>query len=320
MNHENYLTNRLLDSVEPSVRFRIRVQLLGEDVESAAIRQLRQEIRTSGRVQTLLSERDEDGRIPHHPYAKWVGAHWVLADLADNGYPPGDASLRPLWEQVCHWLLGAAHQKGIRLLNGRVRRCASQEGNAVYYSLKLGLADEHTEELAARLVAWQWPDGGWNCDKHPEASHSSFHESLIPLRALDLHGRMTGNRQSETAAARAAEIFLKRHLFRRQSNGKVIHYDFLRLCYPSYWHYNVLFGLKVLAEAGFLEDERCREALDWLASKELPGGGFPAEKKYYRVTDKAGSGRSLVGWGVTSQHQMNEFVTADALGVLRAAG
>jgi hypothetical protein len=130
---------------------------------------------------------------------------------------------------------------------------------------------------------------------------------------------MTGNRQSAEAAARAAEIFLKRHLFRRQSNGRVIHHDFLRLCYPSYWHYNVLFGLKVLAEAGLLEDERCREALEWLASKELPGGGFPAEKKYYRVTDKAGSGRSLVGWGVTSQQQMNEFVTADVLAVLTTA-
>jgi len=29
---------------------------------------------------------------------------------------------------------------------------------------------------------------------------------------------------------------------------------------------------------------------------------------------------SLVGWGVTSTRQMNEFVTAEALGVLKAAG
>jgi hypothetical protein len=320
MKSENYVINRLLNSDEPSVQLKIRLYVLGEDVNSDAIRQLQQEIKVSPRVERLLSERDADGRIPHHPYSKWAGAHWVLADLADIGYPAGDPSLLPLWEQVYHWLLGPAHQKNIRQINGRVRRCASQEGNAIYYSLKLGLADEHTEELAVRLVEWQWPDGGWNCDKHPEASHSSFHESLIPLRALALHARMTGNRQSETAAARATEIFLKRHLFRRQSDGRVIHSDFRRLSYPSYWHYNVLFGLKVLAEAGFLEDARCREALDWLASKQLPGGGFPAEKKYYRVTDKAGSGRSLVSWGVTSQQQMNEFVTADVLSVLKAAG
>jgi hypothetical protein len=317
---KNGVIERLLHSAEPSVRWKIRVHLLGERVSSAAIQQLQQEVKNAPRVQTLLSERDEDGRIPHHPYAKWVGAHWVLADLADNGYPAEDTSLRPLWEQVCEWLFGAEHQKRIRQIDGRVRRCASQEGNALFYSLKLGLADERTEELASRLVAWQWPDGGWNCDKHPTASHSSYHESFIPLRALALHAQTTGNAQSGAAAARAAEIFLKRRLFRRLADGSVIHEDFLRLYYPGYWHYNVLAGLKVLAEAGFIHDERCREALAWLANKQLPEGGFPAEKKYYQVTDREVSGRSLVNWGVTSKRQMNEFVTADALFVLRSAG
>ncbi len=132
---QSALTNRLLDAGEPAVRFKIRVNVLGENVTSAAVQQLQQEIKISPRVQTLLSERNEEGRIPRHPYAKWIGAHWVLAD-------------------------------------------------------------ERTEELASRLVAWQWPDGGWNCDKNPQASHSSFHESLIPLRGLALHGRMTGNQQS----------------------------------------------------------------------------------------------------------------------------
>lgn len=38
------------------------------------------------------------------------------------------------------------------------------------------------------------------------------------------------------------------------------------------------------------------------------------------MTDKEISGRSLVNWGVTSKRQMNEFVTADALFVLKVAG
>ena len=70
------------------------------------------------------------------------------------------------------------------MINGRVRRCASQEGNCIFYSLALGLADERTEELVARLIKWQWEDGGWNCDKRPEAAISSFNETLIPLRGL----------------------------------------------------------------------------------------------------------------------------------------
>jgi hypothetical protein len=75
-----------------------------------------------------------------------------------------------------------------------------------------------------------------------------------------------------------------------------------------------------MAEAGFIGDERCREALDRLEEKRLPDGGFPAEKAYYRVTDQMVSGRSLVSWGGLSKRKMNEFVTADALFVLKAAG
>ena len=81
-----------------------------------------------------------------------------------------------------------------------------------------------------------------------------------------------------------------------------------------------MFGLKVIAEAGFIQDERCADALDLLESKRLPDGGFPAEGKYYRVTKKPVSGRSMVSWGGVSKKRMNEFVTADALYVLKAAG
>jgi len=46
----------------------------------------------------------------------------------------------------------------------------------------------------------------------------------------------------------------------------------------------------------------------------------PPKKKFYQVTEKTKSGRSLVGWGGTSKNQMNEFVTADALYVLNQSG
>ena len=75
-----------------------------------------------------------------------------------------------------------------------------------------------------------------------------------------------------------------------------------------------------MAEAGFIGCEHCNDALDLLESKRLPDGGFPAEKKYYRVTEKKVSGRSLVDWGGSSKKRMNEFVTADALYVLKESG
>jgi len=316
----------LLTSDEPSVRWKVRVNVLGEDPRSHSIRRLQGQIRSSPRAAALLCERTPEGAIPFRPYSKWYGAHWVLATLADIGYPPGDQTLRPLAEQVLGGWLSPRHLGAIRTIEGRVRRCASQESNALYALLTLGLADERTEELAANLRKWQWPDGGWNCDTRPQAVHSSFHETILGVRALALHGRLRRRQASLDAARRAAEIFLKRNLFRRRRDGAVMDKRFPLLHYPCYWHYDVLFGLKALAEAELIGDPRCREALDLLESKRLAGGGFPAEGKYYHLgvkRTKAGrwpTGRSLADWGGVSKRRMNEWVTADALYVLAAAG
>jgi hypothetical protein len=309
----------LLDSGEPSIRFKTLLHILGRSLEAPEVVQVREDIRHSARVQSLLSQRSADGTIPGSPYAKWLGAHWVLSVLADLGYPPGDPGLIPLREQVLDWLLGSKHQDSIIAINDRVRRCASQEGNALYSLLALGISNERAHSLAVRLRSWQWPDGGWNCDKRPEAVHSSFMESLIPLRALALHARLTGDSESALAAERAAEVFLSRRMYRRRVDGQTIAPDFLRLHYPCYWHYDILFGLKVMAEAGFIRDGRCQDALDLLEAKKLPEGGFPAQGKYY-TTSSAKSGRSLVDWGGVSQRRMNPFVTMDALYVLKEAG
>ena len=330
------IVDQLLTSTEPSIRWKTRVHVLGESPRSRAVKGLRREIRDSPRVRALLARRDERGRLVHrrNPYAKWDGAHWILATLADIGYPRGDRSLLAVRDQLMERWLGPGFyeeftvekksqvykQKGVPIMQGRHRRCASQQSNALWSVLTLGLADTRAEHLVERLLHWQWPDGGWNCDRNPDASHSSFMESILPLRALALVARETGDREARRAAKRAAEIFLKRHLFKRQRDGAVIRREFVELHYPLYWHYDVLHGLKVMTEANLISDPRCQGALDLLESKRLPDGGWPAEKRHYRVSGKAGGGLELVDWGGASKRRGNEWVTVDALHVLRAAG
>ena len=77
--------------------------------------------------------------------------------------------------------------------------------------------------------------------------------------------------------------------------------------------------MKVLKEGGFLDDPRCNKALSLIESKELPTGGFPAEKKYYIVSSTAPSGRSSVNWGGASKRKLNEWVTSEVLNILNAA-
>ena len=327
----------LLKSPEPSIRWKTRVHVLGEDPGARSIRSLREEIRRSPKVHALLSRRHELGRpgTRRQVYYKWQGIHWVLASLADLGYPEGDESLHPLRDRVLELWLGpgyfqefvartqaAAYRgRGVPLMRDRYRRCGSQQGNALYSLVTLGIADERAHSLAERLIHWQWPDGGWNCDRHPEAATSSFNETLLPMLGLSVYARKY-RRPAAAKAARAAEnVFLQRRLFKRVRDGRVITPDFVALHYPRYWHYDFLGGLKAMVQVGRIRDARCADALDLLEERRLPDGGWPAEKRYYKVSPKTlTSNADYVNWGGTSRKRMNEWVTVDALAVLRAGG
>ena len=99
----------------------------------------------------------------------------------------------------------------------------------------------------------------------------------------------------------------------------VIRHEFLDLHCPVYWHYDALFGLRVLAEAGFVTDPRCQDALDYVRSRQMASGGWPADAAYWRISSRGGSGCSLVRWGKVGKTRVNEFVTVRAMGILRMA-
>jgi hypothetical protein len=303
--------NRLLCSQEPAIRYQARL-ILGAESNSSEMAELRRQISGGPTSTALLAGRNADGTLPCSAYAKWHGPHWVLTMQAELEYPPGDEGLRPMFDQAMDWVM-ARRQCDMRVQTP-VRCCASIEGNAIWYSLKLGFADERTDRLAERILAVQWPDGGWNCDRSATGKVSSFNESAIPMRALALYAAVRDCAEARAAVERASEVFLCRRLFRRRSNGNVMDHRFTKIHYPAYWHYDFLFGLKVLAETGFIGEPQCSDALDLLEGKRLPDGGFPAEASYSQKSDK-----STVDWGPGGKTRSNEFATVDALYVLRMA-
>lgn len=314
-----HILDTLTASPNPAIAYRA-AQIAGAGAKELARR--RAAVPDAPELQALLAGRKPDGRLPYNAYDKWYGPHWRLALLADLGYPAGDERLRPWVEQALDWILSDEHKAHIpkRTVNGRIRMHPSIEGNALWYVHQLGLPDKRMDELVRLILSWEWPGGGWNCDMNPETVVPSFTETILPLRGLAAHARHTGDKQAAAAAGRAAEVFLSRRLFRRLTNGQVIDKKFVQLHYPLYWHYDILFALKVLNEAGYLDDPRCAEALDLLESKRLPDGGWPAEATFYQFTEKKMSSRSPVDWGGTSKKTMNPWVTLEALAVLKAAG
>ena len=183
------------------------------------MRALREEIRGSKTVRALLARRHQLGRpgTARSVYYHWQGLHWVVASLADLGYPEGDKTLFPIRDRLLEFWLGPSYftefvaktksaayaKRGVPLMEGRYRRCASQQGNVLFSLTALGIADDRASRLVERLLHWQWPDGGWNCDRDPKADTSSFMETLLPMRGLAAHARAHTHGVAAAAAKRA---------------------------------------------------------------------------------------------------------------------
>src|SRR5437016_13265018 len=313
----------LLESGDPSIRHLTLTEILDRPSDSKEVLTAKRQIPNGPIVKTLLSGQRADGGFGVHPYEKWTGAHWRLVSLVELGIPPGFRPAVKATDLVLKWLLGEAHLRNVPKINGRYRRCASQEGNALAVCSRLGLAeDPRVVKLAQSLVGWQWADGGWNCDRNLEADHSSVNESLSTLWVLVEYHRATGDRDFLKPIERASEFFLRHRLFRSDHTGEIINPRMVKLHYPLYWHCDILQELTVLSRAGKLDDSRTKEALDIVEKKRNPDGLWHAEDYYWNMKRKARtkvkvSNVEVVDWG---RKGPNEFITLNALRVLKSSG
>jgi hypothetical protein len=302
----------LLDSNEPGIVFQAKRDLLGEEDPPEAASVLE-----GPKVRTLLAGQQADGGFGVHAYGKWGGAHWRLVSLVELGVPAKEPRCLAAAETVLAWLTGDGHRRGIPTIDGLVRRCASQEGNALAVCCRLGLADDpRVRLLAESLIEWQWSDGGWNCDRNASGYRSSFHESLPPMWGLHEYAVATGDQAAREASRRTAELFLEHRLFRRLSDGAPIHPSFVTLHHPPFWHYDVLQALVVLARMGLAGDPRAADGLDLLQERRLGDGRWRPGGRWWRSPASSGSNVEVVDWGSGP----NEMLTLNALRVLRAAG
>jgi hypothetical protein len=302
----------LLSSDEPAVRFLARRDVLGEQVEPDP-----DEILRGPKVRALLRGQQRDGGFGGHPYNKWTGAHWRLVSLVELAVPQGEPRVLAAAERVLSWLTSKGRARNLVVIDGLPRRCASMEGNALAVCSRIGLAeDPRVGQLARSLVDWQWPDGGWNCDRRASGRRSSFHESHAAAWGLHEYASATGAAWAEEAAQRTAELFLEHRVFRSLGTGEPIHPRWLKLRYPSYWHYDVLQGLVVLGRLGRLGDPRTDDALELVLERRRPDGRWEADGFWW---SRPGSTRypEAVDWG---RRGPNEMITLNALRVLRGAG
>ena len=315
-----HVTDWLVESDEPAVRYRARTWLMGQAEGHPAVRRDRGRIPSGPIVSTLLDFPDPSVS----PYRKWSGMHWRLVSLADFALPAETADVRSKLDKgidrELSWIANPRRLDSIPTVGGLYRADASMEGNAVYAASRFGLArDERTLHLVARLLEWQWPDGGWNCDRRSSGYRSSFHESWATAIGLAAYHDATADAESLSAARRTAELLLDHRLFRTLDGRRQIHSGMAALHWPAYWHYDVLAGLRVLlaVDPRLLADPRAADGLDLLESKRLPDGRFATTHAWWQGGPQASSPTDVIDWG---RARPSEVLTLHAVSVLRAAG
>jgi hypothetical protein len=270
------LAGRLAVDADPAVRVLARCDLRGEPARD-------EDVLPSPIVRGLLTGL-EDPAVPARPYRKWTGAHWRLVSLVELGIPAGYGP-------------------------------AVRAAEAVLDCCRLGMAgDERVARLVEHLVAGQWPDGGWNCDRRPEVHRSSVHETLPALWGLHEYAAATGDGRSRKAATAAAEVLLARHVVFAGGTDRPLHRSVVDLHHPPYWHYDVLQALVVLDRAGCRDDPRTDRARLVVAGKQRKDGGWRAVRPWWRPPGSTGLVEA-VDWGDVA-HQM---VTLNALRVTAPA-
>ena len=182
----------LLSCDEPAVRYLTRRELLGDQDGPASAVDAAQ-ILEGPKARALLGGQQPDGGFESIPIGSGPGPTGGWCRWWSWLPQPGSHCLQAAASTVLDRLTGRSHRQRVQVIDGLARCCASQEGNALAVACRLGMAGDAAAELLARsLVAWQWPDGGWNCDLRASGRRSSFHESLPPAWGLHEYWRATG--------------------------------------------------------------------------------------------------------------------------------
>lgn len=280
----------LLDQDNPGVRYWAFRDLLGQSVNNPEVSSCRDQIASYGPVADLLAEQHPAGYWgdPEDCYwPKWTATVWPLILLGEMGLPGNNPRVRAACEYYLKTVMDQDRSwpppdypegdfTGYRSL---WEPCVT--GNMARTLVGYGYKDDpRVGEMFDWLVRTQLPDGGWNCESGPwgkEVHHSSFMSTIEPLWAFSALEPSKWPRGGKEAVARGCEFLLMHRLYKSDKDGRVINPEWTRLHFPLFYYYDILHGLRVLADLGYAKDERIKDALELLQSKRLPDGTWPME-------------------------------------------
>jgi hypothetical protein len=277
----------LLDG-DPSIRWQALRDLAGA-TEGAVARE-RRKVARDGWGARLLAKQDPDGRWATGQTSdaglyspKWTSTTYTMLLLRDFGLPPNHRAVR----KACAVLLNQGLQPDGGINFGIWAKWIKR-GETCITGMILSILsyfeydDDRLDRIASHLLEQQMPDGGWNCQRHAGATHSSVHTTISALEGLrhyELHRRRQLKAVRE-AQRRGREFLLVHRLFRSHRTGAIIKPVFLRFAFPPRWHYDILRALDYFQAVDALRDPRLTDAIDIVRSTQREDGRWPLQQVY----------------------------------------
>ena len=279
---DTYLTDWLLDSGIPSIRFLTLRHLLNRTVEDTDVQAARHAIQTTGPMPTILAGQTKAGNWAHersYYTPKYTSAHWsmlLLAELAADGRDP---CLR----RGAGFMLDATERELSKALEQETCGLSCFWGNLLRYVLHCGYGDDPRVEAIVHYLAHD-AQQGWHCPHNDGLACAwGAARTLWGLAALP-----TARRTDRVAQAIESGLafLLEHHPLAKASyptSGRA-HPLWFRLNFPLFYQADILFVLRVLAELGAFDQPGAQPALEWLVARRGSNGRWRGSSPYRRRT------------------------------------
>ncbi len=253
-----------------SIRYQVCRDLLGEDRPD-----IRARISEEGWGAELMKLRGEDGHWGRGFYQpKWTSTHYTLQELRYLEIDSKNSEIRETLEMLFRTEKG---EDGGMNPSGTVKEsdiCIN--GMALNYASYFGVDESLLHSVVDFILSQKMADGGFNCRLNRSgAKHSSLHTTISAAEGITEYlGRGYEYRGDELAETNAGcrEFMLAHRLFKSDRTGELINKNFLNICWPARWYFDILRGLDYFRSSGSGFDPRIRDALDVLQSKRRKSG------------------------------------------------
>ena len=276
----------LLEPENPSIRYSTLVDLLDRPVDDPEVRETRVSIPMCPPVAELLATQKRDGYWIKRDYylPRHRGTLWTLTVLGDLGLTADDERVR----RGCEYMFTFQRENGSfsrrRRVSGQGMVWQEHPGSCTHarivrFLIQFGYSDDSRVRQAIDwLIATQRDDGMWFCGS-PER-RGCIRATLDVLRVAVLDPPTAAHPGIARATIAVCDLLMAPRMSRYHVGPTWGTWEILD--YPHFG-IGIIPALDALARLGYtLEQPKVAAAVEYLLSRQLPGGAWPQDQSAYR--------------------------------------